>query len=72
MLRGDIKRLASDLGVSRSTIFRRAKKYGISLIAIRGRDNNTTDMFSGETLIEEHRRWYEQIKIFLGENHVSK
>jgi hypothetical protein len=74
MLRGDVKNLATEIGVHRTTVLRRSKKVGISLAPVRGRDQNTPDMFTGKTLQDEHKQWFSQTAIALGEKqkHVPK
>lgn len=72
MLRGDVKALATEIGVHRSTVLRRSKKAGISLEPVRGRDQSTPDMFTGKALQEEHQQWFEQTVIALGEKPKNK
>lgn len=63
MKKGDITKLAEEIGVSKSTIYRRAKKFLIDLsVKTISRDENTTDMFTGLSPADEYKNWFNQTK----------
>lgn len=57
MLRGDVTKLASACGVSRTTIYRIAGKIDLDLKPIRNRCDKTVDAFSGYALADEQKEW---------------
>lgn len=57
MLKGDIGQLAKACGVSKTTIWRIAKKINLDLKPLHHRCDKTVDAFSGYTLSDEQRDW---------------
>lgn len=57
MLKGDLGLLAKNVGVSKTTIWRIAKKINLDLHPVQGRCDKTVDYISGTTLADEHDMW---------------
>ena len=57
MLKGDIGKLAENVGVSKSTIYRVAEKINLDLKPIHGRCDKTVDYISNTTLADERDMW---------------
>ena len=57
MLKGDIGRLAENVGVSKSTIYRVAEKINLDLKPVHGRCDKTVDYISNTTLADERDMW---------------
>lgn len=57
MLKGDITKLAKNVGVSKTTIYRVADAIGLDLKPIHGRCDKTVDYISGTTLADEQDMW---------------
>jgi transcriptional antiterminator len=57
MLKGDIGKLAENVGVSKSTIYRVAEKINLDLKPVHGRCDKTVDYISGTTLSDEQDLW---------------
>lgn len=61
MLKGDIGALTKNVGVSKTTIYRIAKKLNLDLAPIRGRCDKTVDYISGTTLQDELNIWLDMM-----------
>ena len=57
MLKGDIGKLAENVGVSKSTIYRVAEKINLDLKPVHGRCDKTVDYISNTTLADERDMW---------------
>ena len=57
MLKGDIGRLAENVGVSKSTIYRVAEKINLDLKPVHGRCDKTVDYITNTTLADERDMW---------------
>ena len=57
MLKGDISKLAKNVGVSKTTIYRVADAIDLDLKPIHGRCDKTVDYISGTTLADEQDMW---------------
>lgn len=61
MLKGDISKLATMCGCSKSTIYSVAEKLGIDLHPIHYRCDKTVDFVSGKTLADEQKEWLDDV-----------